>query len=60
MAKMESESDALNRQKGKTVKSIQHHEIIGVLEIHLKDGSCVSVQANGKADTRVMIIEPSN
>lgn len=56
----ETEKQTLDRQSGKTVKSIQHHEIIGTFEIHLTDGSCVSVHASAKAETRVMITEPNN
>ncbi len=56
----DNEESALKRQQGKTIKSIQHHEILGLLEMHLTDGSCVSVQAHGKSDTSLMITEPNN
>lgn len=57
---METEIQALNRLTGKTVKTIQHHEIIGTVEVHFTDGSCLSVHADAKADANVMIIEPGN
>ena len=60
MAHETNEVKALNRQKGKAIKSITHHEILGLLEVHLEDGSCVSVQAHGHADSSVMITEPNN
>ena len=56
---MSNEERALGRQVGKVVKSIKHHEVLGLLEVHLEDGSCVSVQAHGRADTSVMITEPA-
>ncbi|HGF5004101.1 TPA: hypothetical protein ACF334_004477 [Vibrio parahaemolyticus] len=56
---MESENQALERLKDKSIKVIQHHDIIGVVEIHFEDGSCLSVQAVGKAETSIMITEPS-
>ncbi|EKO3439440.1 hypothetical protein NTE19_003332 [Vibrio fluvialis] len=52
------EQQALSRQVGKVVSSIQHHDIIGTVEIHFTDGSCVSVHADGKAMTSLMITEP--
>jgi hypothetical protein len=55
----QAEQQALDRQVGKTVKSIQHHDIIGTVDIHFTDGSCVSVHANDKATTSLMIIEPN-
>jgi hypothetical protein len=53
------EKKALNRQSGKTIKSIQHHEIIGIVEVNFDDGSCVHIQAVGKSEANVMIIEPN-
>lgn len=53
-----TEKEDLTSQEGKTIKEIQHHEIVGIVEIHMTDGSCVHINAQGKADANVMIIEP--
>jgi hypothetical protein len=40
-----TEKEALTAQVGKTIKEIQHHEIVGIVEIHMTDGSCVHINA---------------
>jgi len=53
-----TEKKALESQVGKTIKEIKHHDIVGIVEIHMTDGSCIHINAQGKADANVMIIEP--
>lgn len=55
-----TEEQILALQSGKQVKSIQHHEIIGSLEVHLVDGTSVIFHAEGKAIGNLMIIEPKD
>ncbi|HCM0701229.1 hypothetical protein P3551_23150 [Vibrio parahaemolyticus] len=55
-----TEEQILALQSGKQVKSIQHHEIIGSLEVHLVDGTSVNFHAEGKAIGSLMIIEPKD
>ena len=46
--------EALNEMQGKTIKSIQHHEIIDVIEFHFHDGSSVSVKTKDES-TAIMV-----
>ena len=52
------EEQALERLKGCAVKSISHHDSLGLLEVHFENGASLSVQAHGRCDTSVMTIEP--
>ena len=53
-----SEQQALDNQKGKTVQLIQHHELIGSVQIHFTDGSTIQIFAQEKANQQLMFIEP--
>ena len=53
-----TEQEALKRMQGKTVKSIQHHEIIGSVEVHFTDGCSIQIFAQEKADQQVTTFEP--
>lgn len=46
----------LQQQAGKTVKSIQFHEIVGTLEVHLTDGTTIRAQAAGQGIANLMIV----
>ena len=49
--------DALNEMQGKEIKSIQHHDVIDLIEFHFSDGSCVSVKTKDES-TAIMLTIP--
>lgn len=55
-----SERQALERQHGKTVRLIQHHDVIGSVQIHFTDGSSIQIFAQEKANQQVTVFEPKN
>jgi hypothetical protein len=55
---LSTNDELLQKQTGKKVKSIQFHEVLGTLEIHLEDGTSVTAHAESKAQATLMIIEP--
>ena len=54
-----TEQEALKRMKGKTIKNIEHHEIIGSVQVHFTDGCSIQIFAQEKADQQVTIFEPN-
>jgi len=50
--------DHWEKFKGKTIQSIQHHEVIGCFEIHFTDGCSIQVFAQEKASQRVTTFTP--
>lgn len=53
-----NEEQALRSMKGKTIKSIQHHNLVGIIEFHFTDGCSIQVYALEKGNQHVTIIEP--
>ena len=47
----------LDEMKGKTVKLIQHHALIGSVEIHFTDGDSIQIFAQEKASQQVTVFE---
>lgn len=44
---------------GKTIRLIQHHELIGSVQIHFTDGSSIQIFAQEKASQQIMTFTPS-